>query len=100
MSSRREERVGGDLLESGALTGAFGVWHEVAVHADALLLVNVDPAVWEEGVRVWKHIWVDLVENGGHADDGLGFELEVDCDIHKTGVQKKKTISIIRVCKD
>lgn len=60
----------------------------MTVHTDALLLVNIDPAVWDEGVRIWEHIWVGLVENWGHADDGLGFESEADYDSHKTGVQK------------
>lgn len=49
----------------------------MVVHTDAFLLIEVDPALWEEGVRVWKYVWVNLVEDGGHADDGLGL-LEED----------------------
>ena len=62
----------------------------MTVHADALFLVNIDPALWEEGMRVWEYIWFGLVEDWGHADDGLGFESESDCDYYKTGVQKKR----------
>ena len=62
----------------------------MTVHADALFFVNVDPALWEEGVRIWEYIWVGLVENWGHADDGLAFESEGDRNSHKTGVQKKR----------
>ena len=62
----------------------------MSVHADALLLVNINPALWEEGVRIWEHIWLGLVENRGHADDGLGFESETDCNSHKTGVPRKR----------
>ena len=80
----------GDLLESGALTSAFGVRYEMMVHADALFLVNIDPALWEESVWVWEHIGLGLMENWGHADNGLGFESESDCDSHRTGVQKKR----------
>ena len=72
------------------MTSAFGVRYEMTVHAEALFLVNVDPALWEEGMRIWEHIWFGLVENRGHADDGLGFESESDCDGYKTGVQKKR----------
>ena len=72
------------------MTSAFGVRYEMTVHADTLLLVNVDPAFWEEGVRVWEHIWFRLVKNRGHADDGLGFESEEECDGHRTGFQKKR----------
>ena len=62
----------------------------MTLHADALLLVNIHPALWEEGVRIWEYIWVGLVENWGHADDSLAFESEADCDSCKTGVQKKR----------
>ena len=44
----------------------------MALHTNALLLLEVDPALWEECVWVGKHVWVDLVIYGGHADDGLG----------------------------
>lgn len=53
------------------MAGAFGVWHEVAFHAGALLLVDVDPAFWEESMRVWEYVSVGLVEYRCHADDSL-----------------------------
>ena len=53
------------------MAGTFGVGHEVAFHADALLFICVCPALWEEGVRVGEHVRFGLVEDGGHADYGL-----------------------------
>lgn len=56
------------------------------LHTDTMLLVGVDPALWEESVRVWEYTRVGLVEYGRHADDGLGL-LEVHCDIHRGGIK-------------
>lgn len=61
----------GNSLETGALASAFGIGHKMVLHADALLLVEVHPAFWKEGVRVWENVGVGLVEYRGHADDGL-----------------------------
>lgn len=60
------------------MAGAFRVGHKVVLHSDALLLFNVDPTLWKEGVRVWKYVWVDLMEDGCHANDGLG---AVSCEL-------------------
>ncbi len=62
---------GSDLLYPSALARAFGVGHEVPLHTNALLLLKVDPTFWEEGVRVWEYVRVNLVEYWSHADDGL-----------------------------
>ena len=91
------EKGRGDLLESGALTSAFGVRYEMSVHADTLLLVNINPALWEEGMRIWEHIWLGLVEDWGHADDGLEFESEAVCNSHKIGVPKKRQPGYTRI---
>lgn len=63
------------------MAGAFGVGHKVVLHTESLLLLDIDPALWEEGVRAWEHVWVNLVEYGCHADDGLKLS-ELDCDTH------------------
>ena len=43
----------------------------MVLHADALLIFDVDPTLWKEGMRVWEYGWIGLVENRGHANDGL-----------------------------
>ena len=60
-----------DSLETSALAGAFGVRVKVTLHTDAILFANIDPALGEEGMRVWEHSRVGLMKYGCHADDGL-----------------------------
>lgn len=68
------------------------------LHTDAMLLVGVDPALWEESVRVWEHTRVGLVEYGRHADDGLGLS-EVDYDVHRGGIKEGDApLLLVGVC--
>lgn len=58
--------------DCSALTCSLGVGDEVVFKALALRFVEVEPALGHEGVRVGENFWVDVDEDGGHADDCLG----------------------------
>ena len=61
----------------------------MALHTDQFLLVDLDPTLWEEGVRVFEYVWVGLGEYRGHADDGLRL-LEMGCNIQETRTRKER----------